>query len=812
MAAAAADEPPFIGRIEAVDALRRRSVRAREGRGGLTLVEGEAGVGKSLLVRRLVEEARAAGLRVLLVRAAALENPPPLHLVRAALQEAEAAEAEGGGPPAPDLPTLALGSPSAETSMILGFAPGRERAAWRPRASEAELLEAVTGAGESADAGRGRLLAQGAERLLGVAGSGPALLAVEDLHLADEDSLEAIGFLAAQLGEHALWLLATTLPIASLPDPKRGLLERIARAPTAETVTLRPFTPGETLDFVRVVAPGPGTGVEEATRWHSESGGNPLFLAQLLRARGEGPRSGAAAEPVAPELTEYLLRRLPELGEAEHRVMTVASILGRRFPFALLLKASEEEEERLTEIVERIAEVGILRENPGEEIEFVRDDLRSQIYQGLTDAHRRLLHKRAGEALEAFGVADASTVFAIARHYYLGRVDDKSAMYNRAAAEIAARAFAPAVGRQHLEHALESLKRTGTADPAAEVEMTLDLAVQLDRLGELKDAERLLRSLLARPATLERAEPTQRAFLPIYLARVLTDEGRWTEAEKMTRSIAEAPPVAGSVAGQIALHRLRGEILYYLGEYEASLAQHDEAMRLARELNHPREIALERARRANVLGMIPGRLDEAVADYRRSVDELDRIGDDAEVAFTLIFLAVVLSQHGRTDEGLPILEEAVRRAERAHDPRRVGWALFNSADLKLDKGLVDAAAEDNRRSREVLERVGDRFGLVQTHIVQGKLELRRARLPEAELELLDAYRLVRELRAPADEVEVILRLAEVALARGDPAMALKRVKELEARGAARLRPDLVADFDALKGRLAAHGTGDAAPG
>ncbi|HUJ77985.1 MAG TPA: BREX system ATP-binding domain-containing protein, partial [Thermoplasmata archaeon] len=79
-------ERPFVGRLEAVDALRRRRDAAADGRGGLTLLEGEVGVGKSTLLTIVIEEAREKGMRVLTGRAPALENPPPFLLARSALE------------------------------------------------------------------------------------------------------------------------------------------------------------------------------------------------------------------------------------------------------------------------------------------------------------------------------------------------------------------------------------------------------------------------------------------------------------------------------------------------------------------------------------------------------------------------------------------------------------------------------------------------------------------------------------------------------------------------------------------------------
>ncbi len=71
------------------------------------------------------------------------------------------------------------------------------------------------------------------------------------------------------------------------------------------------------------------------------------------------------------------------------------------------------------------------------------------------------------------------------------------------------------------------------------------------------------------------------------------------------------------------------------------------------------------------------------------------------------------------------------------------------------------------------------------------------------MELLDAYRLARELKAEADEVDVVLRLAQLSYARGDRASAGRRVVELDRRRLPELRPDLAVEFERLKSALGA---------
>jgi predicted ATPase len=795
MAAEAGNGRPFVGRVEAVEALHRRFEDARAGNGGVTLLVGETGVGKSTLVEDLVRDMHARGIRVLEGRAPPLDAPPPFALIRSAIESARDELSEGPFPGA-----RAGGAPLGTDGFLIGFAPRLDDGGLSgPVKIEERLLSALGEADERSDVARDPLMAGIAEQFLEFTRRGPTVLVLEDLHRADEPSLGAIEYLARQLQNRPLWILATVRSPSMLSPSWRTRLEAFETATGARRILLRPFTSGEVADYLHHREPGRAFSSEEITRRYSETGGNPLLLEQLDR-RLKGPH-----EALGPGTAENAAQVVGALDEEAQRTVAVAAVLGPQFPFSLLLRASGEDEERLAESVDRLVGRGLLIERPGELLAFADDRFREQVYGQLTESRRRFLHHRAGEALEATGSADFTTIYALARHYYLGKVDEKAIQFNRAAADIADRAFAPEIAREHLERALESYRRLKPDDWDGETELVIELAQAIDQIGELKQAEALLRAHLARRGLKKRLAPHILALLQLYLARILTDRGEWREAEKLTRGILEGADLSDHTLLLARLHHLRGEALYYEGRYEEALAEHTEELRLARLSGNERATALGQVRRASVLAMM-GQSEKALEEGREASRTLERVGDAREAAHAHLFLGVVtLGIPGPTPryaESLSEFAEAIRLAEQSHDLRRVGWALFNTADILREVGRLDEAAESNQRSRDVLTRIGDRFGLVQSTIVSGKIALDRGEYDRAESELLEAYRIVRELKAPADEVEVLLRLAQLSYARGDRASARRRVAELERQNLPQLRPDVVPDFQRLKDALA----------
>ncbi len=786
MATEAGSGRPFVGRVETVEALHRRFEDARAGSGGVTLLVGGTGVGKSALIAELVRDIRARGVRVMLGRALALDDPPPFSLIRSIVQSVHE------DPSLRSNETPLLGG----DQFLIGFAPRFGDAAFpTPTGMEERLLEVLGETDDRGESSRERVWTGIAEQFVEFTRHGPMVLVLEDLHRADESSLAAVEFLANQLANRPLWILATSRPYSSLSESGRARLEGFESATHARRIVLRPMTSGEVADYLRMNEPSREFSPEEIARRYSETGGNPLLLQQFDRRISVSEAAGR------PETD------LPPLDEEAHRTLDVASVLGAEFPFGILLRASGEDEERLAEAIDRLVGQGLLYERPGEFLAFPEDRLREEAYGRLTESRRRLLHRRAGEALEAMGSADLTTIYALARHFYLGHVDEKSVQYNRIAAEIADRAFAPDVARDHLTRALESQRDLAPDDRDGESELVLELARTTNELGRLQEAEGILRDFLDRGKDDPRLSPRSRATLEIYLARVLSDRGDWRAAGGVAEKVLSSPGLEGQLLVRLGAHRLLGEAFFYEARYPEALAQHAEEIRLAREAGNERATALGQSRHAGVL-MMMGQPEPALVEAREAAAALERVGPARESAQAHLFLGVLLttipSAIPRHEEAVAEFSEATRLAEKAQDPRRMGWALFNTADVLRDAGQFEEAAEKAERAREILERIGDRFGLIQSIIVRGKIAIDRGEYDLAEADLLEAYRLVRDLNAPADEVDVVLRLAQLSYARGDRASARRRVAELERRNLPALRPDVLEDFERLRNALAAR--------
>ncbi|MCI4361385.1 MAG: ATP-binding protein [Thermoplasmata archaeon] len=395
MAESARAPVPFLGRVEAVEALHERLQEARSGRGGVTLLVGDTGVGKSTLLAELCQEIRGHGMRALVGRAPAVDEPPPFALV----DDAIASRHDDPSVRAEEAPTMGGGS------YLIGFAPHlQETSAPAPLGIEERLLELLGASDRRGKMSQDEILHHIAEPFLELTRHGPTAILLDDLDRADASSLDAVEFFATELQFRPMWILATSRSLGSLSEAGRARIEAFERRTGAARVHLPPMTTAEAAEFLRAIDPNRAISQEELERRFSESGGNPLLLQQMDRRRRSGSEETGGPGP-----------DLPSLGEPAQEALDVASVLGPEFPFGWLLRASGTEEEPLTEAVEELVSSGVLFERPGEILEFPQERVRQAAYDAVSEVRRRRFHRRAGEALEEMGRGDANRTFALAR-------------------------------------------------------------------------------------------------------------------------------------------------------------------------------------------------------------------------------------------------------------------------------------------------------------------------------------------------------------------------------------------------------------
>jgi len=793
---------PLFGRAEVLEEIHRLIEGTRAGHGQGLLVTGAGGAGKSHVLRAAVDRARDRHFRILTGRALPEDLPAPFSLVRDLLgsmgDEVDVAPSEG---------MKAVGLP-----MFLAPLGGRtssEAASAKvtrsPASDDLERILAPLGRSsvEGLGASRDEMLGRLGEYFRSLARDQPIFLALDDLQFADTSSLEFLQRFALDLSHTPVAVVATVGVGAEIPPRTRGPLEALARSPAFRSLALPPFTVPEVTEFVRWILGGRSPDPQDVLRWHAQTEGNPLFVEQLVRTvTGYGARPALGPPTTSRDVNEVLLERVRALGEGERRILTYAAVLGKEFEFAALAAVAGSGEERVTENLDRLVQDGLVREKGGEVYEFVTEAVRANVYADLTETRRRILHRKAGLALEAKGrVSDSE----LARQFYLGRDDARAVKYNVAAAQSATQAFAFDTAIAHLARALEAERRRPDRDSRAEVRFMTEEGRLLTEVGNLPRSEEVLREAVE----LARSKPEYDLELGralIGLAHNQAERSEYTHAETLATEASTILERVGTPRDLMAAHRVLGVAFWRRGELQPAEAHQRAALEIAEHEGTPLEQGHALVDVANTMvPMGPTRVEPALDLYARAAELFRDVQDHGARARVLMNRAVLVYASGRAEAALKDIGIAIEAAERSRLPIWIGYCHLNLAQWQAELGHPDLARPALERAVDVLTPTGDRLADQQVAMTHGMVAQAERAFDAAESHYRDALALARELHLPSETSEVLFRVAQLSHDRGNDPEARERLEEARQSGLLDHRPDLAPRVEALARALDASG-------
>ena len=371
---------PLVGRGEQLAALRAAWARASAGAATVVVLAGEAGSGKTRLLVELAGEARDTGALVLAGRCTD-EGVVPFAPFTEALRPYLADDP--GALPEWVVAELARLLPELD---VRSAPPGGEPAGARHR-----LFEAVAAA--VGHAARGR----------------PVLLVVEDLHWADPATLQMLGHVVRTVGWAPLLVAGSRRDEGAEAAPElEALLVDLRRERRLERVVLGGLAQDEVGELAAAWLPG-GSSPALAAAVHGRTGGNPLFVEELVRHLVEsypGEPAAALVEAAGREVPhgvrEVIDRRLARLGEPVGQAVRVAAVAGEDFALGDVAAAAEVDDETAAERLDVAVGAGLIDESAGPgRYRFAHALVREAVIAGMSATRRALLHRRMAEALQA---------------------------------------------------------------------------------------------------------------------------------------------------------------------------------------------------------------------------------------------------------------------------------------------------------------------------------------------------------------------------------------------------------------------------
>jgi predicted ATPase len=456
----------LVGRRLAIGALRSAVDAAVGGAGGVVLLAGEAGMGKTALASEAVAYAKARGAEAVWGTCWEGDGAPGfwpwIQVVRALAPEGGEA---GEG---------VLGELTGVTEERGGGVLGDESAI------------------------RFRTYDTAATYVRRRAAQRPLVVVIDDLHWADVSSLRLLVFLARQLRDAAVLVIGTYRDVEVMvgDHPARPLLAELAGQ--AELIRLTGLTADEVGQLIeKVCGERPQAPLIRAV--HDRTAGNPFFaqqIARLLAAQGVS-LDRALVTGIPPVVGDVLARRLARLPGTVVDLLAVASVVGRRFPIAMVAAIAGAPAEMAVPLADSAVRAAVLEQDEPGHLRFSHDLFRDVLYDGLPAARRSALHLSVAGLLERrTGVAATAAEIAYHRSvaWPLGDRDRAVTALIEAAREATARtAFDEAAA--HLSRAVEIAGGAMAVDPV----VLCEYGDALRRAGHGEDARATLLGAAARP-------------------------------------------------------------------------------------------------------------------------------------------------------------------------------------------------------------------------------------------------------------------------------------------------------------------------
>ena len=726
------DRPPgaLVGRRFELDELDAALAEALAGRGGLHLVVGEPGVGKTRLAEELSGHAQAAGADVFWGRCweggGAPAYWPWVQVVRSYVRRRDLdsfAEDLGGGGAhlAHIVPEL--------RDEIPGLPPAP---AVEPENLRFGLFDAVS-----------RLLHAAAVRQ-------PVVVVLDDLHAADPPSLLLLQFVARELRGSRVLLLGSYRDVEPGLDPEVGaLLAGLARH--GRRTHLR----GLTSDEVVTLMSGAGSGSPHpslAGAIHRLTDGNPFFVdevVRLLRAEGRFEQIHLAGDPlgIPGRVRDAIAQRVGLLSADTREVLVVAAVVVRDFDARVVERTAGLAVDEVSSALDEAIAAGLVVEalRAARRYSFRHALVRETLYEALPAARRARLHQDVGEALEhLIGDRVESHAAELAHHFFEAATVGgaaKALELSQRAGDLARQMLAYEEGRGHYERALQSMSLAGVSDDLRRCEVLLRRAECEWGAGE---------SATARATFLEAAAIARRTRAPELLARAAIGYARGlsgflhvVRADETIIGLIEEALLAledrDSELRARLLARLAVE-LYYTDRVERRIALSSEAIEMARRLDDPASLLVALYSR-HWAACGPETLDERLANATEMVQLAREVGDTERtflghnVRVTCLLELCDAEPVDREIQAMLALAEEVRQP----------FYRWRTTCLRATRTILDARFDEGERLADEAFEIGRASDPEMATVVRGDahtfaLRFGQGRLAELEPAILDFSR------------------------------------------------------------------------
>jgi tetratricopeptide (TPR) repeat protein len=561
--------------------------------------------------------------------------------------------------------------------------------------------------------------------LTGLAEKSPVVLVLDDLHWADEASLNLLTGMSDLPKQKAILIIGMLRPDAEAPSWQAIRQIEQNGGERFHSIHLEPLAESETDKLLRNLL-----GLEDVPRAFREqiaekAGGNPFFVEELIRSLVDTGQivaedqhwrvAGSEGKISLPTtLRGVLSARIDRLPESARHTLQMAAVIGRFFDLRILQRLAQTE--RVDEQVSVLQKAALVEVRGGEGA-FRHALIQDAAYDSILMKRRPELHRLTGEALEEMQAERTEEFAALLAHHFFAAEDPRSLKYDTLAGQNAARLYANAEAATHFKRALETGERLGI-DAARLRDLYLQLGAVYELAGRYNEALENYKRLQALGA--KNGDDRIELDGLMALATVYSTPTALHNAELAERATVEALEISSRVGDPGIQAKLTWTLM--LGHLHSrripkALEYGTQALKLARAAGNKEQLAF-------VLNDL-GRVHVCSGDFEAAFDVIhearqlwrdldnrvmlaDNLGAEEEADYSL----------GHYDEQISIGRQALELSEALDNPWGKSYHRLLMGLAHFEKGDPQAAFQLVREGVEL----GDSAGLIISSIA-GRCDL-----------------------------------------------------------------------------------------
>jgi predicted ATPase len=761
---------PFIGRKHELIWLKQRVNRALSGKGGLCIVKGEAGIGKTRLMEEIQRYARDCGMYILHGQCLSKQSPIPYMPV---IEAITASESQNGG----------------------GLSGDRYEQSNQLRALLKRIKEAADKEAGSASLLRTQLYEQ-ILAFLGVLMKGAGVLFyIEDVHWGDSATLQLLYHIARRTRNQRLCLMLTYRweEDRQAEDPENiyylEILQRCAEEGLSESLALDPLSELECAMLMSAMLDDRAAPAWLKERLYKETQGNPLFLVETLKwwkdqgiLQDHHPDWSVFEHParsLAPRIQDTILRRLSRLKTEERELLEIAAVGGERFDIEEVIAIYEAPRLKVLRDVQRLErQHGILKHLEHTAYGFSHGKIQEVLYAQIPPVLRREYHTAWGRRLMARKESGGEVpVETLATHLYLGGDRQEALPYLIQAGERAQRMCAFREARQYWEQARALIMEYGGEGVERKsLAVLLNLGRVCYELGAWDVSINYNKQGLDIARRIEEIGGQAKALGQ--LGAILVGRNQWDAAiplfEKSIEMFSQVDDQIGIASG----HNYLGNIAHWHSQWKQAYIHYYIALEIVTKENDNFRIAVIANNIGNI-AFLEGNKNKAIYYYNISIKSHKKIENILGIAEVKANIALIYERTQQWTQALCYHKESMELLETIAHSRHLWNAYINYARVLARINDLVLAKEILQKSYYILKDIKNYRGLAEAKRVDGLIAYLENNWDKAEVLFDESERLSREAEDPYGYAETLRERGDMFLRKAEKDRAIEYLQRAE---------------------------------